>query len=109
MSPDTAIFILGNIISFSSLFQASSVTQTKLTLKSDPAILFLDEPTSGLDSFQALSVMQSMKELARNGRLVISVIHQPRSSIFDMFDRLLLLSQVYSDNNSDDFNYEIIK
>ena len=62
-------------------------------LISDPAVLFLDEPTSGLDSFQALSVMESMKDLAMNGRLVISVIHQPRSSIFSMFDRLLLLSE----------------
>ena len=61
-------------------------------LISNPHILFLDEPTSGLDSFQALSVMESMKTLAANGRLVISVIHQPRSSIFDMFDKLLLLS-----------------
>ena len=59
---------------------------------SDPAILFLDEPTSGLDAFQANSVMESMKALAKNGRLVISVIHQPRSSIYEMFDRLLLLS-----------------
>ena len=46
-----------------------------------------------MDSFQALSVMESMKDLAMNGRLVISVIHQPRSSIFSMFDRLLLLSE----------------
>jgi ABC-type multidrug transport system ATPase subunit len=61
-------------------------------LISNPQILFLDEPTSGLDSFQALSVMDSMKDMARNGRLVISVIHQPRSSIFEMFDKLLLLS-----------------
>lgn len=61
-------------------------------LISDPAILFLDEPTSGLDAFQANSVMESMKSLAVNGRLVISVIHQPRSSIYEMFDRLLLLS-----------------
>jgi ATP-binding cassette, subfamily G (WHITE), eye pigment precursor transporter len=37
--------------------------------------------------------MESMKDLAKNGRLVISVIHQPRSSIFNMFDRLLLLSE----------------
>ena len=36
--------------------------------------------------------MESMKALAKNGRLVISVIHQPRSSIYEMFDRLLLLS-----------------
>jgi len=62
-------------------------------LITDPAVLFLDEPTSGLDSFQALSVMECMKDLADNGRLVISVIHQPRSSIYNMFDKLLLLSE----------------
>jgi len=62
-------------------------------LISDPAVLFLDEPTSGLDSFQALAVMDSMKSVAMNGRLVVTVIHQPRSSIFDMFDKLLLLSE----------------
>lgn len=36
--------------------------------------------------------MEAMKALALNNRLVISVIHQPRSSIYSMFDRLLLLS-----------------
>jgi ABC-type multidrug transport system ATPase subunit len=61
-------------------------------LISNPAVLFLDEPTSGLDSFQSQAVMESMKNMALNGRLVISIIHQPRSSIFDMFDQLLLLS-----------------
>lgn len=58
-----------------------------------PSVIFLDEPTSGLDSSQALSVMESMKTLANNGRIVFSVIHQPRSSIFALFDRLLLLSE----------------
>lgn len=62
-------------------------------LISDPAVLFLDEPTSGLDSFQAQAVMEAMKNMTLNGRLVITVIHQPRSSIFDMFDKLLLLSE----------------
>jgi len=62
-------------------------------LLSDPAVLFLDEPTSGLDSFQSLAVMEAMKNLASNGRLVISVIHQPRSSIYEMFDQLLVLSE----------------
>eukprot|EP01041_Mallomonas_annulata_P000999 gene999-1965_t len=65
-------------------------------LIADPAVLFLDEPTSGLDSFQAQSVMECMKSLATAGRLVISVIHQPRSSIFNMFDRLILLSEGYT-------------
>jgi len=61
-------------------------------LISNPQVLFMDEPTSGLDSFQAQSVMEAIKNLARSGRLVISVIHQPRSSIYQMFDDLLLLS-----------------
>jgi hypothetical protein len=34
-----------------------------------------------------------MKSLAQHGRVVVTVIHQPRSSIYDMFDRLLLLSE----------------
>ena len=59
----------------------------------DPAVFFLDEPTSGLDSFQAQAIMECLKSLADSGRLVISVIHQPRSSIFNMFDQLLLLSE----------------
>ena len=62
-------------------------------LITNPAVLFLDEPTSGLDSFQAQSVMEAMKSMAENNRMVISVIHQPRSSIYNMFDRLLLLSE----------------
>lgn len=59
---------------------------------SKPTILFLDEPTSGLDAFQSQSVMDCMKSMAKMGRLIITVIHQPRSSIYNMFDKLLLLS-----------------
>jgi len=63
-------------------------------LFSNPKILFLDEPTSGLDSFQALSVMESMRNMtASQGRIIISVIHQPRSSIFDMCDKVFIISE----------------
>lgn len=62
-------------------------------LVTDPALLFLDEPTSGLDSFNSLNVMTSMRQLASNGRTVISTIHQPRSSIFALFDQLCLVSE----------------
>jgi ABC-type multidrug transport system ATPase subunit len=77
-------------------------------LISDPVVLFLDEPTSGIDSFQAQSVMESMKSLSLSGRLVICVVHQPRSSIFEMFDKLLLLSlgrSIYLGNSSDSSQY----
>jgi ABC-type multidrug transport system ATPase subunit len=57
-----------------------------------PKVILLDEPTSGLDAFQAFAVMETMKKLVERDRIVIAVIHQPRSSIFSLFDRLLLLS-----------------
>ncbi|KAK9792241.1 hypothetical protein WJX73_003742 [Symbiochloris irregularis] len=62
-------------------------------LISSPRLLFLDEPTSGLDSFQAEKVMQTLKQLAEEGHTVVCSIHQPRSSIYAMFDDLLLLSE----------------
>jgi ABC-type Mn2+/Zn2+ transport system ATPase subunit len=64
-------------------------------LITDPSVLFLDEPTSGLDSFQAQAVMEAMKNMATCGRLVISVIHQPRSSIYDMFDKVRPVSPCF--------------
>lgn len=48
---------------------------------------------SGLDAFQAQNVMESLWGLARSGRSVLASIHQPRSSIYKMFDLLLLLSE----------------
>ena len=59
----------------------------------NPDILFLDEPTTGLDSFQAQSIMQCLKKLSGENRIIMSVIHQPRSSIYALFDKLLLLSE----------------
>ena len=60
---------------------------------SDPEALFLDEPTSGLDSFQAQRCMDALKQLAKNGRTIVCTIHQPRSSIYAMFAKLLLISE----------------
>ena len=59
----------------------------------NPDIILVDEPTSGLDSFQALNVMEILKKLSRSGKIVIVVVHQPRSSIMQLFDKLLLLSE----------------
>ncbi|PHH81110.1 hypothetical protein CDD80_2095 [Ophiocordyceps camponoti-rufipedis] len=69
-------------------------------LVTSPSILFLDEPTSGLDSFNAYNVVECLVTLAKNyRRTVIFTIHQPRSNIVALFDRLILLAQgktVYS-------------
>ena len=50
-------------------------------------------PCPGLDSFAALNVMEHMHELATLGHTVIASIHQPRSAIWDMFDKVRALSQ----------------
>ncbi|KAI0473454.1 hypothetical protein GGR56DRAFT_647473 [Xylariaceae sp. FL0804] len=69
-------------------------------LVTSPSILFLDEPTSGLDAFNAFNVIECLVTLARTyKRTVIFTIHQPRSNIVALFDRLILLAQgktVYS-------------
>ena len=49
-------------------------------------------PCTGLDSFQAQSVMETRRKLARAGRTVVASVHQPRSSIYAMLDRVMLLS-----------------
>lgn len=64
-----------------------------LELIREPSILFVDEPTSGLSSRDAENVMDLLKQLALNGKLVFVVIHQPSSEIFKLFDRLLLLDR----------------
>jgi ATP-binding cassette subfamily G (WHITE) protein 2 len=60
---------------------------------SAPKILLADELTSGLDSFNAANVIESLQSLAQAGRIVICAIHQPRSAIFNMFERVTVLSQ----------------
>ncbi|THH33239.1 hypothetical protein EUX98_g1004 [Antrodiella citrinella] len=63
-------------------------------LVTSPSILFLDEPTSGLDAYNALSVVESLVNLARDyNRTVVFTIHQPRSNIVSLFDQILLLAQ----------------
>lgn len=69
-------------------------------LVTSPSILLLDEPTSGLDAYNAYNVIECLVTLAKSyHRTVIFTIHQPRSNIVALFDRLILLAQgkvVYS-------------
>ena len=59
----------------------------------NPSILFLDEPTTGLDATSAFHLVKTLKYLANTGRTIITTIHQPRSDIFFLFDRITLLSR----------------
>lgn len=64
-----------------------------LELIREPSVLFVDEPTSGLSSRDSENIMDLLKELALKGRIIFTVIHQPSSDIFKLFDRLLLMDQ----------------
>lgn len=62
-------------------------------LVTSPSILFLDEPTLGLDSYNARNVIECLVRLAKvENRTIVFTIHQPRSNIVALFDKLLLLS-----------------
>ncbi|PAV79720.1 hypothetical protein WR25_19093 [Diploscapter pachys] len=58
----------------------------------NPEILFADEPTSGLDAFMATQVAMALRSIANKGKTVISVIHQPSSAIFKMFDKVCFMA-----------------
>lgn len=47
---------------------------------------------SGLDAYNSLAVMRLLQNLCKQGKTVICTIHQPRSTIFDMFDQLCVLN-----------------
>ena len=74
-------------------------------LVTSPLVLFLDEPTSGLDSNNANNVVECLGRLAKNyNRTLVFSIHQPRSNIFHLFTKLVLLSKgemIYSGNAID--------
>lgn len=80
-----------------------------LELIREPAILFLDEPTSGLSSRDSENIMDLLKELALKGKLIFTVIHQPSSEIFKMFDKLYILDKggylIYDGNPVDSIIY----
>ncbi|HKK62668.1 MAG TPA: ATP-binding cassette domain-containing protein [Bacteroidales bacterium] len=73
-----------------------------LELIREPSVLFVDEPTSGLSSKDSENVMDLLKELSLNMKLIFVVIHQPSSDIFKMFDRLFIMDTggfpIYYDN-----------
>ena len=63
-----------------------------MELVSSRGLLLLDEPTTGLDSTNAASVVTLLHHLTAAGTTVLLSIHQPRSDVLGMLDRMVVLS-----------------
>lgn len=64
-----------------------------LELINDTPVLFLDEPTSGLSSYDAESLIDLLKQLSREGKTIITTIHQPSLKIYKQFDDLIMVNR----------------
>jgi ABC transport system ATP-binding/permease protein len=64
-----------------------------MELISDTPVLFLDEPTSGLSSYDAEGVVDLLKRLSREGKTIITTIHQPSIDVYRKFDNLIMISR----------------
>lgn len=51
--------------------------------------------SAGLDSTTAMHLVATLRQLAQGGRAVLTTIHQPSSRLYQMLDKLLLLSEGY--------------
>ena len=45
----------------------------------DPPLVLADEPTASLDDAAGAAVLQTMRELARAGKTVVMVSHEPKA------------------------------
>ncbi|XP_037927304.1 ATP-binding cassette sub-family G member 4 [Teleopsis dalmanni] len=61
-------------------------------LITNPPIMFFDEPTSGLDSVASLQIINYLRRLAYDGRIIICIVHQPSSRLMKLFDDVFVLS-----------------
>lgn len=96
--------MIGNTVVGLSVAERKRVTIGVELAAKPELLLFLDEPSSGmsnsrldlmigLDSQSAYNIIRFLRKLARAGQAILCTIHQPNDSLFEQFDRLLLLQR----------------
>ncbi|XP_032683655.1 ATP-binding cassette sub-family G member 4-like [Odontomachus brunneus] len=79
-----------------------------LEMIDNPSLMFLDEPTTGLDSSASVQCLTALKKLAQTGRTIICTIHQPSTTLYEMFDHIYLVVDghcMYRSPPGDTVNY----
>lgn len=59
---------------------------------SNPALFILDEPDSGLDGVMARELMEQLRSIADQGKIVIVITHTP-DRVIDLFDDVIVLAK----------------
>lgn len=63
----------------------------------DPSLFFLDEPDSGLDGVMARSLMENLRVIADQKKIVLVITHSP-DRVADLFDKVIVLAKSNEDN-----------
>lgn len=63
----------------------------------NPSLFFLDEPDSGLDGIMAKSLMENLRNIADEGKIVMVISHSP-DRVADLFDKVIVLAKREADN-----------
>lgn len=58
----------------------------------DPSLFFLDEPDSGLDGVMARALMENLRGIANEKRIVLVITHSP-DRVSDLFDKVIVLAK----------------
>lgn len=64
---------------------------------SNPSLFFLDEPDSGLDGIMARTLMENLRVIANEGKIVMVISHGPDRAK-DLFDKVIVLAKSVKDN-----------
>ncbi|MCP1102967.1 ABC-type multidrug transport system ATPase subunit [Aequitasia blattaphilus] len=63
----------------------------------DPSLFFLDEPDSGLDGVMARSLMEDLRGISDQQKMVLVITHSPDRAA-DLFDKVIVLAKGSKDN-----------
>ena len=58
----------------------------------DPSLFFLDEPDSGLDGTMARALMENLRSIADDGKIVIVISHSPDRA-YELWDKVIVLAK----------------
>ena len=61
-------------------------------------MFFLDEPDSGLDGNMATSLMNNLRDIADEGKIVMVITHAP-DRVWSLFDKVVVLAKKTSNDS----------